>query len=68
MPRRCEVLTDHQRAVLQLLARGMSNKQIAAAVQRSPETVKSHVQGIFKVLQVKCRVQAAVAAAKAGLA
>jgi DNA-binding NarL/FixJ family response regulator len=68
MPRRCEVLTDQQRLVLKLLAGGMSNKQIAAHMGRSPETVKSHVQGIFAVLKVRCRVQAAVVAAKAGLA
>jgi DNA-binding NarL/FixJ family response regulator len=58
-------LSDRQREVLRLLIRGMSNKQIAAALDLGEATVKTHVQAVFTRLNVANRTQAVVAAARA---
>lgn len=60
-------LTTRQRMVLQLLCRGLSNKAICHRLQLSEKTIKAHVSGIFKVLQVANRTQATRAALDAGL-
>jgi DNA-binding NarL/FixJ family response regulator len=53
-------LTPRQREVHRLLARGASNKDIAAALGTSPATVKVHVNAILKALGAKNRTEAAV--------
>ncbi|QAU25025.1 response regulator transcription factor [Dyella sp. M7H15-1] len=60
-------LTHRQRAVLQLLCRGLSNKAICHRLDLSEKTVKAHVSGIFKALHVANRTQAARVALDAGL-
>lgn len=60
-------LTSRQREVLQLIASGKSNKQIAAALQLSEPTVKGHVVAVFRALQVRTRTQAIAAAIRTGL-
>jgi DNA-binding NarL/FixJ family response regulator len=60
-------LTDRQLDVLKLLATGISNKEIALALGLSEKTVKVHVTGIFKALNVVNRTQAASAARQADL-
>ena len=52
-------LTPRQADVLRLLAEGTSNKQIARTLDLSEKTVKIHVTGIFKALDVVNRRQAA---------
>jgi two-component system, NarL family, nitrate/nitrite response regulator NarL len=52
-------LTSRQTAVLRLLVTGATNKQIALALGLSEKTVKIHVSGIFKSLDVVNRRQAA---------
>jgi DNA-binding NarL/FixJ family response regulator len=55
-------LTPRQRDVLPLLARGMSNKEIARALNIAEATTKIHAAGLCRVLGVRNRTEAAVAA------
>jgi DNA-binding NarL/FixJ family response regulator len=57
-------LTPRERDVLALIARGESNKRIAAALNLSIGTVKGYVSAIFEKLGVEDRTQAALLAAK----
>jgi len=60
-------LSPREREVLQLLARGESNKTIASHLSISEATVKCHVSVILLRLQVEDRTQAVVAALQRGL-
>ena len=60
-------LTDREREVLNLIALGASNKEIAGELSLSLHTVKSHVRNILNKLHVANRRQAALLAAKQGL-
>jgi DNA-binding NarL/FixJ family response regulator len=60
-------LTDREREVLIMIARGLSNTAIAAALVLSPATVKTHISRIFAKLDVRDRAQAVIAAYTAGL-
>lgn len=60
-------LTNKERQVLELVALGKSNKEIAKLLGVGPETVKSHMKNIFVKLQVDSRAQAAVIAKAAGV-
>ncbi|MDP6346676.1 MAG: LuxR C-terminal-related transcriptional regulator [Alphaproteobacteria bacterium] len=60
-------LSGRQREVLQRLAAGQSNKQIARDLRIGETTVKSHVKAIFAKLDVNNRSQATVAALRLGL-
>ena len=53
-------LTVKERQVVQLVAEGKSNKQIARDLNVTPETIKSHMKSIFAKLKVDNRAQAAV--------
>ena len=59
-------LNDSQREILRLIAQGFSNREIGAKVYLSENTVKSHVQEIFRKLNVRTRVEAALRAAEKG--
>jgi DNA-binding NarL/FixJ family response regulator len=60
-------LTAREREVLDLVAAGRANPQIAAVLYLSPKTVRNTVSNIFSKLQVADRAQAIVAARDAGL-
>jgi TolB-like protein len=55
-------LTRRQREVLDLLAKGLSNREIASALGISASTVKTHVENLLRVLDVTNRTEAAVVA------
>lgn len=60
-------LTEREHAVLALIARGRSNKQISDELTISEKTVKTHVSNILTKLQLEDRTQAAIYALKEGL-
>ncbi|KAB7836117.1 response regulator transcription factor [Streptomyces mobaraensis] len=66
-PARLASLTDRERAVLTLLARGKSNAEIGAALLMGAATAKDHVSAILAKLGAANRVQAAVLAHHHGL-
>ena len=53
-----DILTPREREILQLLADGMSNADVAAKLFISQETVKSHVRHILAKLEADTRTQA----------
>jgi DNA-binding NarL/FixJ family response regulator len=55
-------LTPRQREVLHLLAKGMSNKEIARVLKITEGTTKIHTSGLLRVLGVRNRTEAAAAA------
>jgi DNA-binding NarL/FixJ family response regulator len=63
---RRSALSASQVAILRLISRGHSNREIAAEVHLSENTVKTHIQEIFRKLGVRNRVEAAILAGKSG--
>lgn len=62
-----EKLTPREREIIAMLACGASNKEIARKLDLAESTVKIHVQGILRKLNLASRVQAAVYAVEHGL-
>jgi DNA-binding NarL/FixJ family response regulator len=62
-----EQLSARELDVLRLIARGMENADIAAALAISPRTAKNHVSNILAKLGMPSRVQAAIYAVRRGL-
>ena len=60
-------LTPREREILQLLSDGATTKAIALRLHIAPNTVRSHVQGLFSKLQVHSRLEAVALAARHGL-
>ena len=60
-------LTDREAEVLQLVARGLSNKEVARAIGRTDETVKIHLKNAFAKLNVADRTEAVTVALTRGL-
>lgn len=60
-------LTDREHDVLQLLSKGSSNSEIAAALSVTDATVRYHINNILSKLGVKDRTQAVITALKRGL-
>jgi len=59
-------LTPRELEVLQHVARGLGNKEIAAAIGRSAETVKAHLESIFQKLDARDRAHAVTIAIQRG--
>ncbi len=62
-----DVLSDRELDILRLIARGLSNAEIAAQLFLSPGTVRNYVSAILNKLNVADRTQAAVLALRHGL-
>jgi two-component system, NarL family, response regulator LiaR len=66
-PERPETLTRRENEVLRLLARGLSNKEIAHHLSVGEKTVKTYVSNVLVKLGVQSRTQAALSAVRLGL-
>jgi DNA-binding NarL/FixJ family response regulator len=53
-------LSERERVVLEFVAKGFSNKEIAVSIRLRPSTVKRHVENILRKLHLKNRIEAAV--------
>lgn len=62
-----KILTNRQAQVLDLIAQGKSNKQIAYEIGVSEATVKLHINALLRTLKVNNRTQAVITAQKIGL-
>ena len=62
----CASLTPRERELLELIAQGRDNAQIAAVLQLREKTVRNHITSIFAKLEVENRPQAIVLARQAG--
>ncbi len=60
-------LTDRENEVLELIAKGQNNQEIAQGLTISQKTVRNHVSNIFNKLQVADRAQAIIRARDAGM-
>ncbi|MEV4897991.1 response regulator transcription factor [Nonomuraea sp. NPDC055795] len=67
VPAELSALTERERRVLELIAHGLSNGQIARETNLSLSTVKNRVSELFAKLGVRDRAQAVIAAYEAGL-
>ena len=67
-PERLELLTDREREVVALVARGMANTEIGAELFMSPATAKTHVNRAMIKLHARDRAQLVVIAYETGLA
>jgi ATP/maltotriose-dependent transcriptional regulator MalT len=62
-----EALTEREQDVLRLLAGPLSRREIAAALYVSPDTVKTHVRGVYRKLSASTRSEAVARARALGL-
>jgi DNA-binding NarL/FixJ family response regulator len=67
-PQPHEPLTDRETEVLQLVAQGKANKEIARLLDIGENTVKTHVRRILVKLNMQSRTQAAIFALQSGMA
>ena len=62
-----EELTARERAIIEFIAKGRSNKEIARELGVAPETIKTHLKRIFQKLSAESRAQAVVRAQSLGM-
>lgn len=62
-----KLLTKRERELLELIARGLENEDIAKALYISPRTVRNHITHVFGKLEVTTRAQAIILARDAGI-
>ena len=62
------MLTDRELEVLKMVARGMSNAEIAEELTISPATAKTHVAHLLTKLDARDRIQLVIIAYQSGLA
>ncbi|MFF0372011.1 response regulator [Micromonospora sp. NPDC005087] len=67
LPRHLDGVTDREREVLALIARGLSNAELAAHLSLSPATVKTHVGRLLTKLAARDRAQLVIVAYETGL-
>lgn len=60
-------LTNREREILALLADGLGNKQIAARLGVSPNTVKTHLELLFEKIGVRSRAEAVAVGVRRGM-
>ena len=60
-------LTEREKEVLQLLAAGLTNKEIGSELEITENTVKNHLKSILGKLHLQNRVQAATLAVQQGI-
>ncbi|KNC65291.1 response regulator [Pseudoalteromonas ardens] len=60
-------LTDREKQILVLIARGLSNKEIAGQLYKAEGTIRNHVSNLLSKLQVRDRTQATLKAVELGL-
>ena len=61
------LLTDREREVLDLIAAGSTNREIAEHLYLSPHTVKEHTSALYRKLQARNRAEAVQRAQRIGL-
>ena len=59
-------LTEREREILHLLARGQRNQDIARSLYISPQTVQTHVRNILRKLRVHSKLEAVALAVRHG--
>jgi two-component system response regulator DesR len=60
-------LSDREREVLDLIASGATNREIAGRLYLSPHTVKEHTSSLYRKLSVRNRAEAVTKAQRLGL-
>ena len=61
------LLTEREREVLELIASGATNREIAGTLFLSPHTVKEHTSSLYRKLEVRNRAEAVQRAQRLGL-